>query len=777
MSAKKSKQQRAEAVAPPAVQASGSPPPTTPETPLPVIGPSQGFELREQRSGEQGMPRPRLSTRMRWLVFGAIAVCWIAGFTMRANWLAGGADQPNTVFEGSRLLTTADAYFYASGVKNALDGSLESNKRVPGLDMNILVPLTAGVVTLFGWSVEQATLWMPAVLAPLVAIPIVLIGLMYGQLLWGFLAALISVLGFSYWNRTVPGYFDTDMVSIPYVLGVVGLIMAGLWRRNTLYGTLAAMMVIASAYIHPGSERVLAATALGAFGYAAVMETRNPHAYRIALALLIAFLPLPFWLKLILMVGLEVALSRVKVPLLGIIGLALVALGVVVFTNRAMDMVLSAMGINLNNWGFDEGKSLGVSFPNVGQTVAELQDPSLEKLGVRVAGGATLVITGFIGYALAAWRFRPMLMAVPLLALGTVLAIVGQRFTIFAVPVIALGNVWLALVVGRAVARVVTWLRAPNSRASALWRPQTVSAIVALALTPIALMPAIEHSMSYPPRTALTTQEASLLTTLGKRTKPGDFLIGWWDYAYGAWFHANVSTIVDGTKQNEDLWIAAEVMFTPSQRESAALMRLAVEEQAGRDGLAPVIDDLLEKFKADTGRPVSEFVPALRANQVALPKATREIYFYLPWRIIQILPNVGKLRPAKGLVPEAELPESAFLVMNQYKQDGTPLQRSSWAYDKASMSIVSTRGERVKVFRTTDVITDQQGRVRSRDTEGDPAGKVCVVNINHSGLQLFMDRAIYESTLSQLLFLVRPDPQLFEPVSYTRGGAIYRVKL
>lgn len=751
MSGKKSKQKRDSEVTAPDAPSPSSPEPTA----LPIFGPSRGFEL----------PGQRLSTRMRWLVFGAIAVCWILGFALRANWLTESAAQPNTMHEGNRLLTTADAYFYAAGVKNALDGSLESNTRVPGLDMNVLVPFTAGIVSVFGWSVEQATLWMPAILAPLVAVPIVLIGLMYGQLLWGFLAGLISVLGFSYWNRTVPGYFDTDMISIPYVLGVIGLIMAGLWRRNTLYGTIAAMLIVASPYIHPGSERVLAATALGSLGYAAVMETRNPHAYRIALALLIAFLPLPFWLKLIVMAGLELALSRIKVPIYGIIGLALVVLGVVVFKSRAMDMVLGAIGIKLQSHGINEGKSLGVSFPSVAQTVAELQDPSIDKLGVRVAGGPALVVTGFIGYALAAWRFRPMLMAVPLLALGTVLAIVGQRFTIFAVPVIALGNVWLALVLGRAVARVVTW------------RPRTVAALVAVALTPIALVPAIEHSTSYPPRTALTSQEASLLTTIGKRTKPGDYLIGWWDYAYGAWFHAKVSTIVDGTKQNEDLWVAAEVMFTPSQRESAALMRLAVEQQAQRDPLEPVIDDVLEQFKTDTGRPVADFVPALRANQVTLPKATRDIYFYLPWRIIQILPNVAKLRPAKGLVPEAEMPEASFLVMNQYKQDGSPLQRSSWAFDKAGMSIVSTRGERVKVYRTTDVITDPQGRVRSRDTEGDPSGKVCVVNINHSGLQLFMDRAIYESTLSQLLFLVRPDPQFFEPVSYTRGGAVYRVKL
>jgi len=144
-------------------------------------------------------------------------------------------------------------------------------------------------------------------------------------------------------------------------------------------------------------------------------------------------------------------------------------------------------------------------------------------------------------------------------------------------------------------------------------------------------------------------------------------------------------------------------------------------------------------------------------------------------RIVQILPNVAKIRPAEGLVPKDELKQSAFIVYNQLRADGTPATRTGWSYDAANKVLVGPRGERVKVYKISDVSTDGAGRVRSRDTDVQADGKVCIVNIQHSRMVLYIDRAIWESTLSQLLFLVRPDPAYFEAVSYSQGGVVYRV--
>jgi len=775
MTAKKSKKARgpgataeastkpaATAVSPPAANKRKAPAPPAGPPPEPIIGRSLG---------SMDKPGPH-SARTRWLILAAILGAWAFGFGARALWLSDANEVPDSSFEGKRLLTTADAYFYASGVKHEVDGSLSGNPRVPTNEDNILVAIGSTIANVFGVPVETVCQWMPAFMAPLVAIPLVLLGVLFGQLLWGFLASLVAVLGFSFWNRTVPGYFDTDMVTILYILGSMTLVMAGFWRRRTLYGTIAAMMLVAAPYIHPGSERVLAAMSLGAFGYALVFERRQPHAYRIALALLIAFLPIPIWARLTLIGGLELALSRVKIPLWALISLVVAVLLIVCWKGRSMELVLKVVGIRLDGGGHSNG--LKVSFPGIQDTVAELAHPTVDKLGERLSGSALLVVTGAIGFFAACWRFRPLLLLLPLLALGTVLAVGGMRYTIFAVPVIALGNIWLMLISGRIVARFVP-PKAVGSPPASVGRPRLIELAVATLLAPIAIGPAIAHAGRYPARTALGGQEASQLTALSKRVKPGDFIMTWWDYAYGAWYHSGLNTLVDGTKQNDDLWIAAEVLFTKSQREAASLTRLAVEEQTRRNPLDAVIGHLLATFTKTTGRPIGDFVPALRNGEVQLPTPTRQIFFYLPWRIVQIAPNVARIRPSKDLVPADELAPTAFLVVNQYRRDGSAIAPSGWTYDPTSKSLVSQRGERIKVHTITDVAADGSGRVRSRDTVVDPDGKVCIVNIKHAGMTLFMSRAVYDSVLSQLLFLARPDLSLFEVVSYTSSGVVYRV--
>lgn len=713
------------------------------------------------------------SVRARWVVIAAILVAWGAGFAARAWWLADKGTTPTSMFQDHRLLTTADAYFYATGVKHAVAGGEEQNPRMPTIENSIVVLIGAGAVQAFGVPVEDFCTWAPAIFAPLVAVPLVLLGLLYGQLLWGFLASLVAVLGFSYWNRTVPGYFDTDMVSIPYVIGVIVLLMAAFWRRRTLLGTLAAALAIAAPWVHPGSERVLAALVLGTFGYALVFHRKETWAWRVALAMVVAFLPGPFWIRLLVLAALELALARVRVPVWLLVTVTALTLALVCWSNQAMDLVLGVVGIRIPRG--DIGAATvhrfraidGVSFPGIGDTVSELVDPSLDKLGERVAGHPALVVLGVVGWLAASWRFRPVLFFAPLIALGTVLAATGQRFTIFAVPPIALGNVWLMLLVARAVTR---WVKDARRR--------LVEGALAVGLSAFAIGPAVAHALDYPARTALMTQDAELLSLIEGRAQPNDFIISWWDYSYSMWFFTGAQTIVDGSKQNQDLWIAAEVFFTPSQREAASLMRWAAEFQATHSsGMDAVIDDMVADFQQRTGRPSGDFVPALRKGEVELPKKTREVYFYVPWRFLQIAPNVAKIRPAKGLVPEDELGNATFLVMLPLKPDGTTGERPTWAWDQEHNTIRSARGERVPVLESIDVGTDKNGRVVSRATPGDPNGKVVVLNLHHAGLRIFIERRLLDSVMAQVLFLGRADPQFFEPIAYKRGGAILKLRI
>ena len=769
MSAKKSKKPKASpgpssAATTPTVSAAPQGARSTPEQPP---SPTPAAKARRDAPPARGAWRgelhapddvPPLTRRKWWLAALAILVACVFGAAIRVAWVDTNRDTPGTMFQDKRLLTTADAYFYASGVQHEVQGTLEANPRVPGADDSVLVAFASAVVHLTGLPVETVCLWLPALIAPLIAVPLILLGLLFRRLAWGFFASLVAVLGFSYWNRTMPGYFDTDMVTIPYVTGIALLLVTAFWRRRTLPGTVSALLTTIAPYMHPGSERVIAALSLGVLGYALVFTRREHFAYRIALALFIALLPLPFWLRMAIIAALELGLARVRLPLWSLASLTGVALVLATWLSPSMDLVLGILGIRP---GGDGPFLEGVSFVGIGETVAELANPSLAKLAERIAGHPALLVVGTLGYLAACWRHRPLLLLTPLLALGTVFAAQGQRYTIFAVPVVALGNMWLVLLVARFVAR-----RIPRG-------PRLAEAVLATALALPPVVPAVNHALTLPSRTALNTQEAALLTGLAPRVKPGDFLFTWWDYAYGAWFHAGVNTVIDGSKQNQDTWLVAEFLFTRSQREAAALARLASELQPHHAPMDAVVDDMIAAWQRQGGGPVSDFVPALRAGRVPLPNPTRQVFVYLPWRILTIAPNIATIRPAKGLVPAAEIEDHAFIVMNPLSGGS---QRAPWSYDADKQVVVSQRGERLPVFKVATITNDARGRLHTEEKAVSEAGRIGVVNLRHSNMQLLMDRGVYESVLAQLLVFGRPDPALFELVTYDRGGAIYRVR-
>ncbi len=749
---------------PPAAAQSPAPPPAVARARAPVAPPPRRALRPEPTPVHDAYYAPVPATRTRntkWLVLAAIAIAWLFGFGVRAVWLSDNADTPHTTFEGHRLLTTNDAYFYAAGVQHEVKGTLAANPRVPGAADSVVVAIGSGVVSLFDLPIEEVCLWLPAVLAPLIALSLILLGLLFDQLLWGFLASLVATLGFSYWNRTVPGYFDTDMVAIPYVLGVTALVIAALWRRRSLFGAVAALLAVAAPWVHPGSERVLAAVMLAALAYTLVFSRRQPSAYRVVVMLLVAFLPLPIWMRVLLIAALEITLSRWRMPrwsLWPLAALAALGLGLVLWKSSAMSQLLGVAGISV---GDAPAFLPEVHFQGLGDTVVELANPSLARLGERIAGGVALLVSGVAGYLLACWRFRPLLVLLPLLGLGTVLGASGLRYTIFAVPVVALGNLWLAVLVGRAVAR---------------WWPDRAAllrvAVPGLLCTPV-LVPAVTQALSLPSKTALNTQEAELLTQLGTHAKPGDVLMTWWDYAYAAWYFAGVNTIIDGTKQNMDTWLVAEILFTQSQREAAGLARLATEHAQRVGPLDAIVGSILATWQAANHRPMSEFVPALRAGAVELSPPTRQTFVYVPWRFVSILMNVSAIRPARGLVPDAELRSDDFFYKSVLDQAGQA--RGEWRYDSQQKLLVGPRGERWPVNKVADVTLDKQAIPRVRETEARADGRTCVVNLLHSALALYMSCPLYTSVLGQLMFRAAPEPAYFELNSYSRGGVVYRV--
>ena len=92
----------------------------------------------------------------------------------------------------------------------------QNNDLLPGVYQNgMITTLPYWIIKLFpDFSVEHLLLWLPVYVSGLVCVPIVLIGRLYRCTLWGFGAACLAGVTHSYYNRTLAGYYDTDIFAI-----------------------------------------------------------------------------------------------------------------------------------------------------------------------------------------------------------------------------------------------------------------------------------------------------------------------------------------------------------------------------------------------------------------------------------------------------------------------------------------------------------------------------------------------------------------------------------
>jgi len=136
------------------------------------------------------------------------------------------------------MINTNDGYYFASGAQQALFGMHMDNPRIPSVWSYGTVALTVLLAKITPFSLETITLYLPAIVSSLVVIPIILIGRLFGMTWWGFFSALLGAVVWSYYNRTMVGYYDTDMFSAMAPMFILYFLM-----KSTMDMTLRSALI------------------------------------------------------------------------------------------------------------------------------------------------------------------------------------------------------------------------------------------------------------------------------------------------------------------------------------------------------------------------------------------------------------------------------------------------------------------------------------------------------------------------------------------------------
>jgi len=701
-----------------------------------------------------------------------IILAYMFSMGVRMYWPLHFADAQSMYYAGELMINTNDGYFFSTNAKDILDGVVaEDRQRASAISASPgLVLLTAYVTKFTSFSLDTVSLYLPAIISSLIVMPIVLTGRLLGNTLLGFLAALLGSIAWSYYNRTMVGYYDSDMFSVFLQFMIFYSFLSVVYKKSMISIVFASFLVFIYPYFYPqGLTLVYAMYILLVIylllEYKGFIKNDETKAFKegaislygsVALLSIPLMIVLPIETRVLLFVILLAILLTQKLEEKQLLFLALASFVAFLFFGNVFAVIWSHV-VTYADRGVAEGS---LKFYEVVQTVREAGAIPFSTMANRISGSEIGVIVSLIGYVLLVMRHKAFLIALPLIGVGVFSMVGGLRFTVYAVPVAAISAVYLFFVLGDKLKESVVDKGQQN-----------IAKYTFIVLATAAMIyPNIKHIQGYLVPTVLNKTEVADLDKLDDMASNKDYTLTWWDYGYPIWYYSDTNTLIDGGKHTHDNYIISKLMFSNSPQQVANLSRLAVETYV--ESNYSIVADTL--FKGSNKSP-KQFMEDLKSENYELPKKTRDVYLYFPFRMMRIFPTVGvfgniNLKTGK---PERQI---HFYPSAPARQNGAIIMLQNGIVFDSAKGEIGIGGKTRKVQRF-DVVTlgkDAIPKVQSQLMHID--GDFCVVFLQSYGEMIVMDRKTYNSAYVQMFMLGKYDKELFELVVSSPYSKIYKVK-
>lgn len=687
------------------------------------------------------------------ILFLFVIIAYLFSLSMRTIWVTEFQGMAESKWNNELMINTNDGYWFAEGARDILKGSHQPNDLSPINEPISL--LTAWLSQIAPISFETLILYMPAIFGSLIVIPIILIGRTLGQTGIGFIAALLASVTHSYYNRTMTGYYDTDMLTIVLPLfALYSIILAITHQRNRFLIPITIAFAMTQ-WWYPQSYSLNTGLLVMTILYTLFFERKNHHFYKISLFIIIGILSLPIWIK----IGIALAIFaffhyKPALDQKWFWGLFTIIIAVYFFTGGVDPIWAQLKAYVVRDSVSDDA---GLHFYNVAQTVREAGNIPFTVFAERISGHPITFVLALIGYVLALIAYRPLLITLPLVGLGFIAMSAGLRFTIYAVAPMAIGFAYLLFLLTRSIQ--IGWLKY----------------ITILSLTTVALYPNYLHIKEYMTPTVLTTKEVTVLTKLGDISTPEDYVISWWDYGYPIRYYSDVKTLVDGGKHSGDVNYPASYVLTQPQQNAAFMARLSVEytERGYDNNKSAIIAEMLKMYKSES---VEDLMINLNLDPTLLPKSSRDVYFYFPLRMMEIFPTVTLFSYLDLKNPANALQQPFFYMSQQFQDTGKTIELGNGFSIVKDKSILKLGNQEIPIKSFYQVGYDPQQKIQINRQQFASEG-LNIIFMGSYGRFLILDDFYLNSSYIQMFVFEQYDPKLFEPVILDPLSKVYKLKV
>jgi undecaprenyl-diphosphooligosaccharide--protein glycosyltransferase len=681
-----------------------------------------------------------------------IALAYTFSIAIRMIWVFQFNGHDPFYWNDQLMINTNDGYIWASSAINELTGQFENNPRVVDMYQYGTVFFTYLAAKILPFSFDSIILYMPAVISSLVVIPIILLARLYNLTLFGFFAALLGSIAWSYYNRTMVGYFDTDMFSAMAPMFILYFLIRTIEYESLHNALMAALAILIYPFLYDSGLSIVYAMGLIYMIYMVIFHRYENFTYQSIILIAVALMGIPWFIKIATIGALFVLLMKRECELKNLMIIAGISVLAFLYTGNVFNIIWAKVA----GYAIRGVENEGLKFFQVAQTVREAGQIPFETMANRISGSVPGVFAALAGYILLVIKFRPFILALPLIGIGVFSLLGGLRFTVYAVPVAAMGAIFLFYVIS-------------NFSDKKVFRYSIISVLTALIL-----YPNITHIINYKVPTVFTKEEVEILDRLKNVSSPEDYTIAWWDYGYPLWYYSNTNTLIDGGKHNQDNYIVSRILNTSSQLEAVQLSRLAVETYIDSD--YKIIANTLFKNHQPDQVNVENYLENLRKNRIDLPEKSVDIFLYLPFRMMNILPTATMFSNL-DLNTGEKRERPFFYATQQFKDEGTILFLGNGvALDKRRGVITLGKQEvPLKGFYTTILQPDGSTHVQSQLMH--MSGELSLIYMKSYNKFLLVDDFYLNSLYIQMFVFENYDNALFEAVELSPHAKIYRVKI
>lgn len=609
-----------------------------------------------------------------WLTLLLILVAWAACSYVRYTYIDWADAVDQFKWEGVVQPTTHDAFTHGAMIEQHVAGVHEDNPRMYPLfnSQGALHVISWAVLKTTPIDVAQFVLWAPVFLGSLMVVPLVLLGRVFGSTLWGFTAALLGGVAFNYYERSMAGYFDTDLFSFWVAMLLVYYLIAAYQKKSLLHACLGSIVLFMYPFFYAKGLVIGSAIAGCYLGIQLIrMIARSDYELCLRLMIPVAFAAsVSSWSH---------GASINRSPWLWVLGLALLLVSWFVVSNprchlkrlsTIASIVFVWLMINMP-WGYFIGQVQTYShlFQNQRDAAVEL-DPVLIKkqeiekqidfrrthkhtikesqgerwpvLAQRITGSVAGTILALVGYVLLCLRYPGFLVGLPLAGIGLFSLDGGLRFTTWGGVIAAPALIYILFIIVQTVFRLISGIE-PKTR-----RFGTIACGMLLSSPFIAVN--YVHAVSFKVAPVFNNQAILAMEAIREASSPGDYVMSWWDYGSGIWYYSGCNVLMTPISASNDCWTMSNILCSDSQEVAAGLSALATN--AAVEGHLPTADHILG---VDGDSPImpSDMIKMISSGELEIPSPDQDVFLYLP---VEMLPLMGVLEAFSN--PEYTLPNS-----------------------------------------------------------------------------------------------------------------------